>query len=209
MVGRRFVVNFFGHVNQNDELCGQFNCYRETNSAIFAATTAIESSTVSKPLREASNGLTLRRASYVVLCTMGTSWLPAKSAESSLSATLSLGRRASSAGVTSTSPIREFARPLSIARIIGTPRPRSFSLNQTLTPAATSNSCNSFAGPCRSSHAWHRNTSRRSGCVVARVSMVWRIGVSDCTWAGVYDTDAPAFDQRGFGLLLDLPPTLP
>ena len=40
-------------------------------------------------------------------------------------------RRRSSAGVTSTSPIRDFAKPLSMARIIGTPRPRSFSLNQT------------------------------------------------------------------------------
>jgi hypothetical protein len=29
---------------------------------------------VSRPLREASKGLTFRRASYVVLCTMGTSF---------------------------------------------------------------------------------------------------------------------------------------
>ena len=33
--------------------------------------------------------------------------------------------------------------------------------------------------------------------------------MSDCTWAGVYDTDEPALDQRGLELLLDLPPLPP
>ena len=82
----------------------------------------------------AEQGLTSRRASYVVSCTIGTSRSPARSAESSLSAMPSPGRRRSSAGVTSTIPTREFAKPLSMARSNGTPRPTSFSLNQTVTP---------------------------------------------------------------------------
>ena len=126
---------------------------RATSSASLAATSAIGSSAVLRPLRDASNGLTSRRASYVVLCTMGTSWSRASNAESSLSAMPSCGRRRRSAGVTNTSPIREFAKPLSIARINGTPRPTSFSLNQTETPFDTSKSCSSLATPCLSSHA--------------------------------------------------------
>jgi len=47
---------------------------------------------------------------------MGTSWSRARSTESSLSATPAAGSRFSSAGVTSTIPIRDFAKPLSIAR---------------------------------------------------------------------------------------------
>src|SRR5258705_9117061 len=81
------------------------NTRYEVSASLLVRIAAIESSAESRPLREASNGLTLRRASYVVLCTMGTSRLPARRAESSLSATLSLGRRASSAGVTRTRPI--------------------------------------------------------------------------------------------------------
>ena len=49
-----------------------------TSSASLAATSAIGISEVSKPLREASMGLTSRRASYVVLWTMGTSWSRAR-----------------------------------------------------------------------------------------------------------------------------------
>jgi hypothetical protein len=59
---------------------------RATNSASLAATFAIDASAVLSPLREASKGLTSRRASYVVPCTTGTSRSPARSAESSLSA---------------------------------------------------------------------------------------------------------------------------
>ena len=153
----------------------------ETSSAILVAIAVIVSSDVSRPLREASMGLTSRSAVYVVPCTIGTSRLPCKSVESSLSATLSFGRRASKAGVTRTSPIFEAARPLSIARIIGTPRPRSFSLNQTLTPAASSKSYSSLAALCRSSQAWQRKQSRRSGLVAVWVSIASRTGVSDAT----------------------------
>ena len=32
--------------------------------------------------------------------------------------------------------------------------------------------------------------------------------MSDRTWAGVYNTDEPALDQRGLELLPDLPPLL-
>lgn len=127
--------------------------YIVTSSASLAATSAIGSSAVFKPLREPSKGLTSRRASYVVWCTTGTSRSNARSADNSLSAMPSAGSRRNSAGVTSTTPIREFANPLSMARSNGTPRPTSFSLNQTLTPRATSRSCSSFAAPCRSSHA--------------------------------------------------------
>src|SRR3546814_4259320 len=44
---------------------------------------------------------------------METSWSRARSTESSLPATPAAGRRFSSAGVTSTIPIRDFAKPLS------------------------------------------------------------------------------------------------
>lgn len=73
-----------------------------TSSASLAATLAIDASAVLRPLREASKGLTSRRASYVVLCTMGTSRSPARSAESSLSAISSAGRRRNNAGVKGT-----------------------------------------------------------------------------------------------------------
>ncbi len=177
-----------------------------TNSASLAATEAIVSSAVLRPLREPSRGLTSRRASYVVSCTMGTSRSRARSAESSLSAMPSVGRRRSSAGVTSTIPIREFAKPLSMARSNGTPRPTSFSLNQTETPRDSSRSCSSLAAPCRSSHAWQRNTSRRPGSL-ARFSTLLRTGVSANTSAGVYPTDEPARDHRGLTLVPD-PATL-
>ena len=57
---------------------------RATSSASLAATSAIGFSEVLRPLREPSRGLTSRRASYVVPCTMGTSRSRARSAESSL-----------------------------------------------------------------------------------------------------------------------------
>ena len=165
---------------------------------------AMGSSAVLKPLREPNRGLISRRASYVVSCTTGTSRSRAKSAESSLSAIPSAGRRRSNAGVTNTIPTREFAKPLSMARSSGTPRPTSFSLNQTETPRDSSRSWSSLAAPCRSSHAWQRKTSRNSGCA-ALSSMLRRIGSSDHTCAGVYETDEPARDQRGRVLTPDVP----
>jgi len=176
------------------------------SSASLAATSAIGFSAVLRPLREPSRGLTSRRASYVVLCTMGTSWSRARSADSSLSAMPSPWRRRSSAGVTSTIPTRDFASPLSISRSNGVPRATSFSLNQTETPRDSSRSCSSLAAPPRSSHAWQRKMSRRSG-KVARFSTLSRTGVSVRTSAGVYATVEPAGDQRGLALLPD-PPTL-
>lgn len=146
-----------------------------TSSASLVATSAIGSSAVFRPLRDPSKGLTSRRASYVVSCTIGMRRSRERSAESSLSAMPSAGRRRSIAGVTSTSPTREFAKPLSIARSNGTPRPTSFSLNQTETPRDSSRSCSSLATPFRSSHAWQRNTSRRSGRS-ARFSTLLRTG---------------------------------
>ena len=104
--------------------------------------------------------------------------------------------------------MREFANPLSMARINGTPRPTSFSLNHTRTPRASSRSCNSLAGPCRSSHAWQRKTSRSSG-TLARISTLLRIGVSAETSVGVYATDEPMGDQRGLALLRVPPPLAP
>ena len=59
--------------------CAEFLIYetgelvRVTSSASLAAMSAIGISAVSRPFREASMGLTSRRASYVVLCTTGTS----------------------------------------------------------------------------------------------------------------------------------------
>src|SRR5260370_4989784 len=93
-----------------------------TSWASLAATSAIGFSTVLRPLREPSRGLTSRRASYVVSCTMGTSRSRARSVESSLSAMPSPRRRRSSAGVTSTIPTRDFASPLSISRSNDVPR---------------------------------------------------------------------------------------
>jgi len=179
-----------------------------TSSANLAATSAIGASVVLRPLREASRGLTSRRASYVVPCTTGTSRSPARSAESSLSAMPSAGRHRSKAGVTSTIPTREFANPLSIARSNGTPRPTSFSLNQTLTPRDSSRSCSSLAAPPRSSHAWQRKTSRGSGRD-ASFSMDSRIGVSARTSVTVYTKVDTAGDHRGLTLLPAPPPLLP
>jgi hypothetical protein len=68
----------------------------------------------------------------------GDEWSRARSAESSLSAMPSPCRGRGSAGVTSTIPIRDFARPLSISRSNGVPRATSFSLNQTRTPRDSS-----------------------------------------------------------------------
>src|SRR5438034_6577909 len=170
------------------------------------ATFAIASSAVFRPLREPSRGLTSRRASYVVSCTTGTSRSRARSADTSLSAIPSPCRRRSSAGVTSTIPTRDFASPLSISRSNGEPRTTSFSLNQTETPSDSSRSCSSLAGPLRSSHAWQRKTSRRSGRS-ARFSTLSRTGVSARTSAGVYATAEPTRDHLGLPLLPD-PPTL-
>lgn len=124
-----------------------------------------------RPLRELSKGLTSRRASYIVSCTI---------------------------------PTREFAKPLSMARSNGTPRPTSFSLNQTETPCDSSRSCSSLAASFRSSHAWQRKTSRRSGRFV-RFSTLLRTGVSARTCSGVYNMDEPAFDQFGFDLRTEPP----
>src|SRR6266576_45676 len=96
--------------------------------------------------------------------------------------------------------------PLSISRSNGEPRTTSFSLNQTETPSDSSRSCSSFAGPLRSSHAWQRKTSRRSGRS-ARFSTLSRTGVSARTSAGVYATAEPTRDHLGLPLLPD-PPTL-
>src|SRR5258708_22202074 len=178
-----------------------------TSSASLAATSAIGSSAVLRPLREPSKGLTSRRASYVVSCTIGTSRSRASSAESSLSAMPSPRRRRSSAGVTSTIPTRDFASPLSISRSNGVPRATSFSLNQTEIPRDTSRSCSSLAAPCRSSQAWQRKTSRGSGRG-ARFSMLSRTGVSVRTSAVVYTTDEPARDQRRLPPPPDPPPLL-
>lgn len=56
-----------------------------TSSASLAATSAIGAYAVLRPLREPSRGLTSRRASYVVSCTMGTSRSRARSVDSSFS----------------------------------------------------------------------------------------------------------------------------
>ena len=74
-------------------------------------------------------------------------------------------------------------------------------------PRDSSRSCSSLAAPPRSSQAWQRKTSRRSGRG-ARSSTLRRTGVSARTSAGVYDTDEPAGDQRGLALLPDPPPLL-
>lgn len=178
-----------------------------TSSASLAATISIDSSAVLRPVRDASRGLTSQSFSYVVSCTTGTSRSRRRRAESSLSAMPSAGSRRSRAGVTSTIPTREFAKPLSMARSKGTPRPTSFSLNQTETPRDSSRSCSCFAAVWRSSQAWQRNTSRSSGSA-ARVSTLVRIGSSARTSSGVYNKDEPAGDHLGFMLLPPLPPLL-
>src|SRR5437879_9301359 len=134
----------------------------------------------------------------------------ASSADSSLSAIPSAARLLSSAAVTSTMPIREFANPLSIWRSNDLPRPTSFSLNQTAAPRYTSRSHNSLAAPFRSSQAWQRKRSRRSGCSrdcssawLARGSIVRHS-------AAVYETEPPPRSRRDFPPLderpLDEPP---
>lgn len=127
--------------------------YTSTSSAILTAMSAIESSAVFKPVREASNGLSSRRASYVVSCTTGMSCSRARSSDSSLSAIPSPAMRVRNAGVTNTIPTRDFARPLSIARSSGVPSLTSFSLNHTETLLASSSSCSSLAALRRSSQA--------------------------------------------------------
>ena len=54
-------------------------------------------------------------------------------------------------------------------------------LLQLITPDTSSKSCNSLAAPFRSSHAWHKKTSRRSGCSEAFFSITSRTGVSETT----------------------------
>lgn len=111
-----------------------------------------------------------------------------------------------SAGVTSTTPTRDFTRPLSVSRSSDVPIVTSFSLNQTDTPPASSRSCSDFASPCRSSHAWHRKISRRSG-TPARLSAVCRTGASARTCVGVYSTEDPAFAH--VACMRPAPPLLP
>ena len=124
-----------------------------TSSAILTANSDIDSSEVSSPLLEPSNGLMSRSSSYVVSCMIGTSKSRAKSAESSFSAMPAPSRRFRKAGVTSTIPTRDLASPLSISRSKGDPSRTSFSLNQTETPNSSNKSCNSLAAPFRSSQA--------------------------------------------------------
>lgn len=135
---------------------------------------------------------------------IGTRRSRAKRADSSLSAMPSPSKRFNNAGVTRTIPTRDFASPLSISRSKGDPSGTSFSLNQTETPRDSSSSCNSLAAPWRSSHAWQRNTSRRSGWA-ERFSTFSRTGVSVRTSAGVYRMNQPALDQRGLMVLVELP----
>ena len=92
---------------------------------------------------------------------------------------------------------RDFTSPLSIPWSNGVPRSTSFSLNQTETPGDSSRSCSSLAVPLRSSHAWQRKTSRRSGRD-ARFSALCRTGGIARTSAGVYTTDEPTCDQLQF-----------
>ena len=73
------------------------------------------------------NGLTSRKSSKVVLCTIGTSKSRASKAESSLSAIPSPSTRLRNEGVTNTIPTRDFANPLSISRSKDEPKGTSFS----------------------------------------------------------------------------------
>ncbi len=133
-------------------------------AATFWAASRIDSpSPMVRPDRPASRGLTSRRASNVVPWATGITRSVKSSAESSLSATPCASRLWSIAGVTSTIPIRDIARPLSISRRSDLPSPTSVSLNHTVAPLATSWSYRSFATPCRSSQAWQRKRSRWSG----------------------------------------------
>jgi len=134
------------------------------------------------------------------------SWSLARRAESSFSAMPAPSMRRKNAGVTNTIPTRDLANPLSISRSKGVPSATSFSLNQTDKPFDSRRSCSSLAAPFRSSHAWQRKTSRRSGTDF-RFSMLSRIGVSDRTCAGVYEMTELAGDHRGL-LLLEAPPPL-
>lgn len=170
-----------------------------TSSAILAATSSIDSSIVLNPLREPSNGLTSRKSSKVVLCTIGTSKSRANRAESSLSATPSPLIRSRNEGVTNTIPIRDFTKPLSISRSNDEPKGTYFSLNQTVTPLDSSMSCNSLAAPLRSSQAWQRKTSRKSGNS-ERFTTFSRTGVSVRISAGEYKIVEPLGDQRAHNL---------
>lgn len=181
--------------------------YKVTNSAILAATSSIDSSIVLKPLLDPSNGLTSRKSSKVVLCTIGISKSRANKAESSLSAIPSPLTRSRNEGVTSTIPTRDFTNPLSISRSNDEPKRTSFSLNQTVTPLDSSISCNSLAAPLQSSQAWQRNTSLKS-VDSGRFSTLSRTGVSVRISASEYKIVEPSEDQRAFFLACPLLPPL-
>ena len=103
-------------------------------AATFAATSARDESAVLRPDREASRGLTSRRASKVVPWATGITRSVASRAESSFSAMPSCSMLLSRAGVTRTIPMRESRSLLSISRISRVPRGTSLSLNQTDAP---------------------------------------------------------------------------
>ena len=187
------------------QTCFVFIAYKATNSAILAATFSSDSSLVLRPLREPSNGLTSRKSSKVVLCTIGTSKSRASKAESSLSAIPSPLIRSRNVGVTNTIPTRDFANPLSISRSKDEPNTTSFSLNQTVTRFDSSRSCSSLAASLRSSQAWQRKTSRKSG-KFERFSTFSRTGVRVRISSGVYKIAEPTEDQLAF--LLVCPPPL-
>ena len=113
----------------------------EYNSAILAARSAMDSSIVLKPLREPRNGLTSRKSSNIVLCTIRTSQSRASKAESSFSAIPSPSIRLRNDGVSNTIPARDFANPLSISRSKEEHKGTSFSLTQIVTPFDSSKSC--------------------------------------------------------------------
>lgn len=80
----------------------------------------------------------------------------------------------------------------------------SLSLNQVVTPFASSKSCSSLAASLRSSQAWQRKTSRKSGNF-ERFSTFSRTGVSVRISAGVYKIVEPTGDQRAFVLVCPPP----
>ncbi len=115
----------------------------------------------------------------------------------------------SSAGVTSTIPTREFLSPLSISRINCLPRGTSFSLNQTDAPLDCRRLYNSEALPSRSSHAWHKKRSRRSGCSRDCSTALRARGSMERHSVGLYETDPPALVRRDLPPPEDLPPLEP
>ncbi|TDU30511.1 hypothetical protein EDF61_101472 [Arthrobacter sp. JUb115] len=172
-------------------------------SAILIATSSSEDASVLKPERAAKRGLTSRSSSNVVSCVTGITRSVARSAESSLSAIPSTSRLLNIEGVTSTIPILDVLRPLSISRISDFPRTTSFSLNQTDTFCFSSSSCSSFAAPRLSSQAWHRKTSRRSGYFSEIRTACLCTGERVRTSEGVKETLVPLEVRR---LLLRPPP---